>query len=261
MKSQAPELGVVGGTRDADSVPRGNRPQASKTQPWRLFWPPTPGSDVYTRLLNEYPEVLFWQFDVSRPFDRPWRQWTDRCQVQEGKTPSWSCGNFGQHVTTDSDGPGDVEDRHVARVTLDEQMRTLNLPTVQPESFNYLAPMDLYQREKPYKCQLPAPCFGGSKMNNLASKNYPGVMISNVSGYESLFSLDQSGFEFAKCPIDVKGWSDETVLSVYLPALVQWLKRRLGCQDVFCYAYNVRLLWRWRWRLKIHRHLLFCTTY
>ncbi|KAK0620666.1 hypothetical protein B0T14DRAFT_235706 [Immersiella caudata] len=226
--------------RDSDSAPRRSQAQITKTQPWRLFWPPTPGSDVYTRLLNEHPDVLLWEFDATRPFDRPWRQWTDWFQVQEGKPPSWSCANLSSHIASDSDRPDIVEDRQAARIILDQQIELLDLPTVQPESFNYLAPLDLYEDEKPYKCQLPGPCFGESKMNNLFSKNYPDVVISNVSGYESLFSLDQSGFEFAKCPVDVQGWSDETVLSTYLPALVKWLKLRLGCQEVFCYAYNFR---------------------
>ncbi|KAK4446913.1 hypothetical protein QBC34DRAFT_144192 [Podospora aff. communis PSN243] len=240
MKSSAPEVFGVNGVRSDDSMPRQIGPQRTKTQPWRLFWPPTTGSDVYARLLNEHPEVLLWQFDVTRPFDRPWRQWTDRFQVQEGQTPLWSCANSLSHIASDSHRQDDIEDRQAGRITLDQQMKLLDLPNVQPESFNYLAPLDLYQDEKPYKCQLPGSCFAGSKMNNLFSMNYPDVVISNVSGYESLFSLDQSGFEFAKCPVSVRGWSDETVVSTYLPALVKWLKLRLDCQEVFCYAYNFR---------------------
>jgi len=77
-------------------------------------------------------------------------------------------------------------------------------------------------------------------MNNLASKSYPGIAISDVTGHEALFSLDQAGFECIKSPVDLRDWSDEAVLSTYLPALAQWLKLRLGCKDVFCYAYNFR---------------------
>jgi hypothetical protein len=128
---------------------------------------------------------------------------------------------------------------------------------VQPESLNYLSPLDLYQKEKPYKCQLPGDCFGEFRMNNLFSQNYPGVVISDVAGHESLFSLDRSGFEFAKCPIDVDDWTDETVLATYLPTLERWLKSRLSCEDVFCYAYNVRLFQRCRSRLR-RRSPLFC---
>ncbi|KAK3365572.1 hypothetical protein B0T24DRAFT_710674 [Lasiosphaeria ovina] len=137
------------------------------------------------------------------------------------------------------------QDHRAARTLLDSQIYALNLPTVQPDSFNYLAPLSLYQREKPYKCQLPGPCFGkDARMNNLVSQNYPTV-ISNVAGHEDLFTLDQSGFEFARCPLASgvgvdSQWSDDSVVNGYLPDLAQWLKTRLGCHDVFCYAYNFR---------------------
>lgn len=244
MASTAPKMGAIGETLNLDSAPRstGHRQQNTAQQPWRQFWPPPPDSDVYEKLLKEYPEVLLWQFDVTRPFDRPWRQWTDPSRVKEGQSLPGSVANAEPHVLSGGDRRQGVADLQAVRFALDEQIEALNLPIVRPQSFNYLAPLDLYDREKPYKCQLPAPCFGESKMSNLASRNYPGVAISNVSGHESLFSLDQSGFEFAKCPISVEDWSDEAVVSVYLPALAEWLKGRLGCQDVFCYAYNVRLL-------------------
>jgi hypothetical protein len=132
--------------------------------------------------------------------------------------------------------------RHTIRQTrqdLDGEFDALNLPTVQPESFHHLAPLKRYRNEKPYKCQLPKECFPGFKMHNLVSKNYR-VSIADVSGHEARFSLPVSGFEFAKCPVAVQSWSDDYVSSEYLPGLVEWLKQRLGCRDVFCYAYNVR---------------------
>ncbi|KAK4153512.1 hypothetical protein C8A00DRAFT_43574 [Chaetomidium leptoderma] len=74
-------------------------------------------------------------------------------------------------------------------------------------------------------------------MHNLVSNSYR-VSIAEITGHEDLFSLAVSGFEFAKCPITVGAWSDDCVSSEYLPGLVGWLKQRLGCRDVFCYAYN-----------------------
>jgi len=132
------------------------------------------------------------------------------------------------------------------RKDLDEQFRRLDLPTVQPDSFNHLSPGDLYQADKPYKCQLPKDCFPGLEMHNLRSTPYP-VSIADVTGHEALFSLPVSGFEFVRCPVAVQSWSDECVSSEYLPGLVQWLKRRLGCREVYCYAYNVRPRSRGRW--------------
>jgi len=245
MFSTAPKVGAKGQMAGSDSAPRnGEPPETSRgRQPWRLFWPPARDSDVFERLMRTYPEVLSWQFDVARPFDRPWRQWTDSERVKEGLCPPGAFVNPESHGLPDRDEDPrlDVADLRAVRFALDGQLEPLKLPTVRPESFNYLAPLDLYEREKPYKCQLPATCFGESKMSNLASRNYPGVVIANVAGHESLFSLERSGFEFVKCPIEVREWSDETVLSEYLPSLAEWLKERLGCQAVFCYAYNVRL--------------------
>jgi hypothetical protein len=136
-------------------------------------------------------------------------------------------------------GQSQPEDIQQARQCLDEQFNALRLPAVQPEKFHHLAPLELYQRQKPYKCQLPKECFPGFKMHNLASKSYR-VSIADISGHEDLFSLAVSGFEFAKCPITAQSWSDHYVSSVYLPRLIEWLKQRLSCRDVFCYAYNVR---------------------
>jgi hypothetical protein len=124
------------------------------------------------------------------------------------------------------------------RDELDEQFRNLILPKVFPKSFNHLAPLELYQKEKPYKCQLPEACFPGLKMHNLVSQSYH-VGIADVTGHEDMFSLAISGFEFATCPISIEEWSDDSVSAQYLPGLAQWLKQCTGCRDVFCYAYNV----------------------
>jgi hypothetical protein len=134
------------------------------------------------------------------------------------------------------DSPHDIQQM---RQDLDEEFRGLDLPTVQPESFHHLAPLERYHSEKPYKCQLPNECFPGLDMHNLVSKSYP-VTIADITGHESRFSLPVSGFEFAKSPVTVQNWSDDYVLCEYLPGLVSWLTQRLGCRDVFCYAYNVR---------------------
>ncbi|KXX82676.1 hypothetical protein MMYC01_201102 [Madurella mycetomatis] len=74
-------------------------------------------------------------------------------------------------------------------------------------------------------------------MHNLVSQSYS-VSIADATGHEDLFSLAVSGFEFAKCPINIQEWSDDRVSTEYLPSLMEWLKWRFGCQDVFCYAYN-----------------------
>jgi hypothetical protein len=126
-----------------------------------------------------------------------------------------------------------------SRRELDEQIESLNLPVCRPESFHYLAPLDEYKTDKPYKCQLPAACFETYEMDNLQSCHYP-TTIYDVSGHEDIFTLARSGFEFAKSPVPLRDWSDDAAQCEYLPQIADWLKSHLGCESVFCYDYNVR---------------------
>ncbi|KAL2123769.1 hypothetical protein VTJ04DRAFT_134 [Mycothermus thermophilus] len=207
-------------------------------QAWKQFWPPSPGSETYTRLQREHPEVLTCQHDTKQPFERPWRGWNDTTFVDGvglalSHTSPPSC-----NLACQRSAAARLEIQEERRA-LDEQIGHFKLPYVVPETFYHLAPLELYQREKPYKCQLPKGCFPGLKLHNLHAQSYK-VTISEVTGHEHLFSLSVSGFEFVKCPIAMREWSDEAVLAKYLPGIIEWLKKHLNCRDVYCYAYNFR---------------------
>jgi hypothetical protein len=120
--------------------------------------------------------------------------------------------------------------------SLDTQIKQLQLTGVAPESFSYLAPLELYRYEKPYLSRLP--CLNGLKRTNIASQNYP-VTVFDVSGHEELFTLSESGFQFSKFPVQINSWTDSSVCSTYMPMLSEWLKQQLNCERVFLYAYNV----------------------
>ncbi|KAL2142847.1 hypothetical protein VTI28DRAFT_678 [Corynascus sepedonium] len=214
-------------TKALNAATANHKAKTDTFTPWRCFWPPIVDSESYKRLEKEHPDVLTWRFDITRPFDRPWRLWT---------IPSPAEGGICSLQVAQND-PAPAIQRE--RRDLDEEFRGLNLPTVQPDCFHHLAPLERYQKEKPYKCQLPRECFPGFQMHNLMSKSYR-VSITNISGHEARFSLPVSGFEFAKCPITVNDWTDKNVSFEYLPRLAKWLKQRFGCRDVFCYAYNFR---------------------
>ncbi|KAK4176800.1 hypothetical protein QBC36DRAFT_328522 [Triangularia setosa] len=211
-----------------------------RTQPWKQFWPPKSGSAMLNMLKTQEPEVLTCRFDISRPFDRPWRRWTTPATVEEVDCTVEVASRLGR-----STPPGRVPasanlpNTGTIRDELDQQLEKLRLPTARPSTFSHLAPVPLYQHEKPYKCQLPENLFKEYKMHNLVAMNHT-VAINDISGHEDFFSLAVSGFEFARCPVDVGEWSDKRVSDIYLPRLVEWLKERLGCRDVFCYAYNFR---------------------
>ncbi len=75
-------------------------------------------------------------------------------------------------------------------------------------------------------------------MSNLVTKHYP-VSIYDVSGNEELFTLAKSGFEFTKCPVPMREWTDRFMTEEYNPKLENWLKEYLNCESVFIYSYNV----------------------
>jgi hypothetical protein len=104
------------------------------------------------------------------------------------------------------------------------------------DCITYLAPLKLYNTQKPYFSQLP--CGTQLPRTNLVERGYP-VEIRDISGKESLFKLDEAGFEFEQVPTRVSNWTDETVHSEYLPDLSAWLKAYFSCEEVFIYNYNV----------------------
>src|SRR3569833_3490539 len=125
------------------------------------------------------------------------------------------------------------------RDDLDAFVQIANLPSVTPTGFNYLAPLDLYRREKLYRLQLPA--LDGVQLSNLVAKDYA-VKIHDISGFESRFDLANSGFQFTQWPVPVTHWTDDFVTSTYIPQLEEWLMETLGCKSVFVYSYNVSAL-------------------
>jgi hypothetical protein len=110
------------------------------------------------------------------------------------------------------------------------------LPKIKVESFLYLAPLQLYHTQKPYRSRLPH----GSSMRrtNIVERGYP-VEVRDIRGHENLFALDKSGFEFIPLPTKTSNWTDDNVRSEYLPDLSKWMKDYFSCEKVFIYAYNV----------------------
>lgn len=119
---------------------------------------------------------------------------------------------------------------------LDSQIRRAGLKAVTPASFSYLAPLAIYRSEKPYLSRLPS--LSGLVRTNIVGRSQT-VQIHEVSGNEQLFTLDQSGFEFAQCPASIRDWTDSAVCEAYIPKLADWLRDYLDCARVYIYAYNV----------------------
>ncbi len=117
---------------------------------------------------------------------------------------------------------------------IDDQIT--RLPKITVDSFKYLAPLDIYKTEKPFFSQLP--CGTQLPRTNLVERNHQ-VEIYNISGKESLFELDEAGFQFMQVPTRVLEWTDDSVQAEYLPEISAWLKEYFSCAEVFIYNYNV----------------------
>jgi hypothetical protein len=109
---------------------------------------------------------------------------------------------------------------------IDDQIT--GLPKIQVDSFKYLAPLDIYKTVKPFFSQLP--CGTQLPRTNLVESDHP---------VESLFKLDEAGFQFMQVPTRISKWTDESVQAEYLPELSAWLKEYFSCEEVFIYNYNV----------------------
>jgi hypothetical protein len=65
----------------------GHKP-TKHSQPWRFYWPPISQETVKIWVSSEFPEVLSWRFDRTRPFDRPWRTWTKSARAMREHDPN-----------------------------------------------------------------------------------------------------------------------------------------------------------------------------
>jgi hypothetical protein len=237
---------------------RGEKAAQGLRQPWTDYWPPRHGDHLYQELASKYPAVLqSRKFEAGRLFEQPWREWT----TPYAEPPASPGAEAVRPVRMENYGwwhPGvplsskpylmadfcSSAERHVYGSTswptkshgVDRLIQGLNLDSVCPPDFFYLANLELYRREKPFRCQLPR--VPGYRMSNIEASRHH-VRIHNIAGHENLFTLDEAGFEFTKCPVQLPRLRDEDVIKDYLPWLQTWLKELLGCQLVFFYAYNV----------------------
>jgi hypothetical protein len=101
---------------------------------------------------------------------------------------------------------------------------------------NYLAPLRIYQSEKPYLSRLPAQ--SSLARTNILGRSYA-ARVFEISGQEHSFTLDEAGFEFTHFAETIPEWTDSIICSTYIPKLSAWLKHYLSCNDVCIYAYSV----------------------
>ena len=121
---------------------------------------------------------------------------------------------------------------------VDDFIKYANVHGVDSSIFHFLTPLNIYNTEKPYLSRLPS----GTKLprTNIVTDSHI-LEVFDVSGHESEFTLEKSGFQYAKLPIPMEVWNDSTVCSYYIPKIEEWLVQHLQCSAAFIYAYNVSL--------------------
>lgn len=123
----------------------------------------------------------------------------------------------------------------------------------------YLEPLQIYQTEKPYHINLPADALGGHVQSNEVSREYAGMRIENLRGFEKKFTLDKHGFQIfqdihlgdvwdfftptagassSSCFYD----DPDTVRKIYYPAIENLLKEKLRAQSSKAFTHDVRPL-------------------
>ena len=132
--------------------------------------------------------------------------------------------------------------------------RNRSISTVNNARLWYLEPSNLYQTEKPYHINLPANALRGYAQSNEVSREYTGIRIDNLRGFENDFTLDKNGFQiFQECG-DVPNWSihsasaastsglfddPDIVRRYYYPGIERLLKHKLGAQSAKVFTHDV----------------------
>ena len=238
-------------------------------QPWRAYWPPKCEKTIQTWLHSEFPEVLSWIFDRDLPFDRPWRTWTrsDRAlQEQARKMTCQPIREISGKVTIFCSirdliavlvprEPGPQQTASIEGLRTSSDVHDLidksRCNAAGCSVFNFLIPLNLYKKQKPYLSRLPS----GTTLprTNIVTESQV-LKVFDVSGREHEFELETSGFQYAKSPIHMEYWNDSSVCSEYIPKVEDWLVKHLKCSSAFIYAYNVSLKSRFPFRTTLNHH-------
>jgi len=117
---------------------------------------------------------------------------------------------------------------------LDSKVSALGLRHVVPDQFNYLADDPTHLTTKPYHTRLLF--MGQIGRSNIVAQGYPGVNIYDILNQEDEFSLEESGFQYFKIPVDITHWTNETARHQCLPLMEEWLKDFFKAQPVYIFT-------------------------
>ncbi|KAK3990432.1 hypothetical protein QBC44DRAFT_239156 [Cladorrhinum sp. PSN332] len=241
-KSPMPFLDSV----DDDKHTSGAEGGVCLARPWKSYWPPEVGSEVYELLRQHVPEVLTFRFDPNEPFDRPWQWWTkitpikgvEACRATTVLSPGNNndeADGIHHHHHQIEENPGTEQ--------VDKIINKHSLPFVTPPQFNYLSDDPLYATAKPFHTRLPF--LGQIRRTNIVAQAYSDVRIHDLSGCEDEFDLDTSAFAYLRIQVpaaisSVREWNNDVARRQYLPLMESWAKEYFKASRVHIYTYTFR---------------------
>ncbi|KAI1385932.1 uncharacterized protein F4822DRAFT_432790 [Hypoxylon trugodes] len=118
-------------------------------------------------------------------------------------------------------------------------------------TLHYLDPLEIYKTEKPYHLNVPPSALAPhQKQSNEVSKAYEGILINDLRGRESDFTLDANGFQVFRDEKDhvslnsalkYEDYENSPVVKdKYREAVKSFLVERLGAGIVIPFTHEVR---------------------
>lgn len=115
-------------------------------------------------------------------------------------------------------------------------------------SMAFLADLELYLHEKPYRLSLPSDLINstpGAFHSNAVHDVYSNIVVTNVRGSEDTLALDRNGFKLFthETGLAPEEFEDRaTVRSRYFAEMETWLKKALGAKRVVIFDVAVRVV-------------------
>ena len=109
-------------------------------------------------------------------------------------------------------------------------------------SINYTVPTELYKREKPFYCNIPAP---DGRQSNQQVQTYENIVFHDIREELDKYNIDKQGFEVVKTEDRIPDGdfsSDSWVRDSYYPIVEKLLKDRFGDVDVLIFDHTVCFL-------------------
>ena len=108
---------------------------------------------------------------------------------------------------------------------------------------NFIKPLDLYTKEKPYWLFIGKPEHGPDvELTNVKTETIDGISLHDVRGHEANFCLDEHGFQFIENNQTFQAFdSEQRIIDEYLPQAEKVIKDYIPYAEK-TYIYDWRVI-------------------